>query len=439
MMLLSDLPVGGLYILGIFLSLICAFALMGLIHAAGKKEVRSWFLASSLVFAVCFAILYGVEWKLFALQQQRELSAYAGLILRLPLFVAAAVTCICGLLTTVAIVSLRRRLRGVLSEQSVIEGLDKLPDGIFFSAADGMPLLVNEKMHEICYQAFGLTTMDYAYFKRRIGRNELCPGCVITRHENSTFLTLPDKTVWSLREGEFDSRFGRVTELIAVDVTEQYRSSEELMQRNERLSAVNAQIKETNRSMDKIIREKEILSAKIRLHDALGSSLLLIRSYFTQPDTNREALISQLQTSVFLFHRDPVSTEDESIFTFLEEAAGAIGVKIEYDGPLPKEHRTVIAAAIHECVTNTVKHAGGKTLYIETRRSNSGVTVRFTNDGAPPRKSVKETGGLANLRKLTQDCGVEMQVESAPRFALTLRIPREQRKETGYEIPCDGG
>ncbi|MBR0537711.1 MAG: hypothetical protein IJK40_06145 [Clostridia bacterium] len=65
MMLLSDLPVGGLYILGILLSLICAFALMGLIHAAGKKEVRIWFLASSLVFAVCFAILYGIEWKLF--------------------------------------------------------------------------------------------------------------------------------------------------------------------------------------------------------------------------------------------------------------------------------------------------------------------------------------------------------------------------------------
>lgn len=422
MMLLSDLPVSGLFILGILLSLICVFSLMALIHAAVKKEVLRWSLVSVLVFVVCFAILFGIEWELFALYKEREAPAYADLILRLPLSVTAAVTCICGLLTTAAIVLLRRRLQGVLSEQSVIEGLDKLPDGIFFSAEDGMPLLVNEKMHEICFQAFGLTTMDYAYFKRRIGRNELRPGCVITRHENSTFLTLPDKTVWSLREGKLDSRFGRVTELIAVDVTEQYRSSEELMQRNERLSAVNAQIRETNRSMDKIIREKEILAAKIRLHDALGSSLLLIRSYLTQPDASREALISQLQTSVFLLHSDPASAEDESIFAFLEEAAGAIGVKIEYDGTLPEYHRKVVAAAIHECITNTVKHAGGHTLYIETRCSDDGVTVRFTNDGAPPRGPVRESGGLANLRKLAEQHGIAMRVESQPQFVLILEF-----------------
>lgn len=433
-MKLSDLPVGMIHVLCILLSFVCIAAVMGLIRSAGKKELRNCFLFSLLSFVATFVPLHGIEWYLHALIKGIEPPKYAAIIIGLPAYALFALAFIFLFFVFFTLLRIRLRLLGILSNQSVVEGLDRLPDGIFFCDANGTPLLINEKMHEICFAAFGFTSLNYTDLRRRIDHEEFQSGCSLTRHGESIFLTLPNESVWSLQADQFDSRFGTVTELIAVNVTDLYKTSEELMQRNNRLEAVNRQIMETNKNMDIIIREREILAAKIRVHNALGSSLLHIRSYLSQTDGDREKLLAQLQTSVFLFHNDEFPQQSASIFASLEEAAHAIGVNIQFDGVLPDCSQNVVSTAIHECVTNTVKHAHGKTLYVESRCIGTQWTICFTNDGDPPNGEIQETGGLQNLRKMAERHGVKMIIQSSPRFKLILEFSKYPVPETERSI-----
>ena len=319
-------------------------------------------------------------------------------------------------------VILERRIHRTLSSYSVCMGLDTLPEGVLFSERSGVPLLVNHKMREICTIAFGQPIMDYAYLKRRLAREDVKNGCRTESYRDGVFLHLPDNVVWDLREHEVSFHGVDVTELIAFDVTELYRGNEELRQRNERLAAVNAQIREYNRNLDSIVREREILAAKIRLHDDFGKALLAIKSYLRQTDGDRDALLEILKTPVILFGQEAETTSAEDRFSLLEEAGRAIGVAIRYDGALPKTQQDVLAVAIHECLTNTVKHASGHLLTVKSRKTGDKWTVELTNDGEPPLAPIKETGGLANLRALAESHGVTMQIEGAPKFLLRLNF-----------------
>ena len=101
------------------------------------------------------------------------------------------------------------------------------------------------------------------------------------------------------------------------------------------------------------------------------------------------------------------------------KAAKDVGVNIVLDGTLPEAEpqRSVLLAAIGECITNTFRHAEGDTLTIRCREGE----MVFTNNGKAPEGPVVEKGGLANLRRLAEDAGAEMTVESSPVFRLTIR------------------
>ena len=55
--------------------------------------------------------------------------------------------------------------------------------------------------------------------------------------------------------------------------------------------------------------------------------------------------------------------------------------------------------------------------------------MRFTNNGTPPRAPVKESGGLANLRRLIEKIGGTMTINSSPQFEMILHLPEKAQEE----------
>ena len=106
----------------------------------------------------------------------------------------------------------------------------------------------------------------------------------------------------------------------------------------------------------------------------------------------------------------------------LKEAADAVGVKLILNGDIPRKLRKLIAIAIHECLTNTVKHADGSELTVDITDEDGIVTVVFTNDGKPPEGEISESGGLKSLRSTVEQFRGEMEIASEPRFMLTIRV-----------------
>ena len=86
------------------------------------------------------------------------------------------------------------------------------------------------------------------------------------------------------------------------------------------------------------------------------------------------------------------------------------------------EIRKLFVIAATQALTNAVRHAGAKTLYIAFKNSADTCSVRFTNDGKRPENEITEGGGLENLRKRVERMHGQMRVISKPRYALEITI-----------------
>ena len=113
------------------------------------------------------------------------------------------------------------------------------------------------------------------------------------------------------------------------------------------------------------------------------------------------------------------------------ETAEKLGVWVRIDGELPQEEplKHILASGIHECLTNTLRHAGGDELSLKIRREGGRVTAVFTNNGLQPTEEIQEKGGLVSLRELVEMSGGKMTVRSLPEYSITLELPGEVQDE----------
>ena len=166
--------------------------------------------------------------------------------------------------------------------------------------------------------------------------------------------------------------------------------------------------------------EKEQLNARIRLHDDLGNMLLTARRYI-QGRGDRNSMLSVWRSPCGLLEADRETDEPEDSYAYMQTVARDVGISLQVDGTLPQDPdlKDLMATAIHECMTNTIRHAEGTELRIQVLEDGAA----FTNNGIQPEKPIEETGGLALLRSKAESLGVQMQVQSVPEFRLLLRWP----------------
>ena len=169
--------------------------------------------------------------------------------------------------------------------------------------------------------------------------------------------------------------------------------------------------------------EKEILQAKINIHDDLGKSLIAVRQYLSG-NIDREELLSTVDRNIRLLDAQgsPDAVDD---YAAVMRAAKDVGIGIDITGELPDDpdSRQIVSAALRECITNTFRHAGGDILFVNIIRDDGcGIVVEFTNNGADPEGEIKESGGLKSLRDLAEQKGVQMTVVSRPHFLLRLEL-----------------
>jgi signal transduction histidine kinase len=90
-----------------------------------------------------------------------------------------------------------------------------------------------------------------------------------------------------------------------------------------------------------------------------------------------------------------------------------IDVKVEGSLPTAPSVASVVSCAIDECLTNTIKHADGETLFVRCNEEGGYAIVCFSNDGTPPSAPIVESGGLKNLRNMVESAGGIMMVPGA--------------------------
>lgn len=320
-----------------------------------------------------------------------------------------------------------------ITPMSVKEALDSLPAGILCYAPEARVLLVNRAMQDFCRRTTGEELIDGETFRERLLSGELLPEYKRLFVGDEPVIVLPDGTARKISEGEIPYEKHTVRMLLAANITEAYRKTQELQQMQEKVAKLGKRLQKVNRDIVALTTEREILNAKVKIHDELGSNLLAIKRYLVNGGTEEEktALMENLRLSVsFLKNSGHSHVQDE--YELLISMAARLGLKIIVTGELPQTepHKPIIATAIHECFTNTLRHAHGDELHIELSEDDETIMAVFTNNGDPPKGRIIEKGGLKSLRELTEQAGGSMIIQTKPAFMISIQLP----KEDAYDI-----
>ena len=423
-----------------------------IIAAAVAMRLSRGYAACSVVLAAAvFIILQSMaDVSLCANEVDPRFSLPAVILKDVPWIIVALVMVVIFAAEVLCLVAVNRAGRDKLSPGSVKESLDALPDGVCFFSEDGRILLSNRRMQHISSDITGIGILNGEKLWRCIEEKS-----VKTDVSDGLVILTSDSKVWNVRRSEIEAEGNRINEIVALDVTEQYELRRELEERNERLNSVNERLRIFSRDMSRLTAEKELLDAKIKVHDDLGRSLLAFRAYLTAEPSKRDRskLLPLWRYVISVMKKETAPSEE---WDAIEKTAESLHIQIEINGDLPAgladlpvsgEVRSAIMAAIRECLTNTARHARGDRLFVlikcgaeqgadhaSTSGSSSasgtapcddaphGIRIEITNNGRAPLVPIQEAGGLSNLRHMVERAGGIMTIESSPQFLLRLEF-----------------
>ena len=306
------------------------------------------------------------------------------------------------------------------------ESFDNLPIGICFFDSRGIIRLINKKMLSI-----GCILLDGGFQTLRELRSALqsLPESVRALDEKNSLFSFPGDVILKYDERlVIDKNNNSFTQVTFSDVSELFSRQRELKEENERLENANRRAKQLYDNMAGIVREEEILSMKMRVHDDIGHSILSARKALLS-DASLEEIRSSAsiweRSIELLYHANNMPDETDDL-EYAKERAAALGVSVLTGGDFPRDTaaRRIFALAVRECVTNCVRHAGGNKVFAFASCENGCNKLKITNNGAPPEGEITEGGGLSALRRRIEKSGGTMEIKSLPLFELHITLNR---------------
>ena len=346
--------------------------------------------------------------------------------LPLPMWLLWCITFAADFLMIWDIAGLCRLRRQALGRDSIKQALDMLPSGICYFAPSGRVKLCNRQMDSLFHTISQGALQTLAELQDALSDCDACSGVIRLSWERQTYL-FPDGKAWRYRQSEVKASDGvTYTEAVFSDITELYNKNLELKAQIKQLNAISRELKWLSDNALILTREKEVLSAKTKLHDDMGAGLIAIRHILHHNRTEEEANAMDLfRQAVSTIKYDNAYPRGRSELDRFLHDAEAIGIKVNLSGDLPEQEelRRVMILAMRECLTNSVRHAGATTIPITVKKKGDSVSVKITNDGRSPESEVVPKGGLHNLYRHIIDFGGTMEIQSKPSFALTVVLP----------------
>lgn len=426
----GELPEEGQIFFGMLIIMLTVFAIWSLMEMAGKK--RKWYRTTLSVILVVISVilLQGLADIIRSEEASLAATVLAEIVGRIPAISGVLILLVLG---TAEYVTWKheKRIPKSITSQSVKETMDARTDGICYASGDGQPILVNRQMNQICGKLFQTEILNLNHFWKALHQVKTSEMMEVVRTEPTLILHFSDTEVWDFRKKEVVMNGNIYQEVIAYDVSEEYQLNQELKFRNIRLNQVNERLMKFNEEVEEVTRQKEMLDAKMKVHDDLGRALIALRVYLAEPKNqkNREELLAMWNYIVTSMEYEAGEKESGQTFEELKKMAHSMGVEIILDGEMPESEKEqqILYMLLREGLNNMLKHAGGHRLYLEIREQKESLRIRLTNDGKVPEHKIVEKGGLKNLRSMVELAGGTFYVESFPAFAIYVNLMREKK------------
>ena len=310
------------------------------------------------------------------------------------------------------------RRKKAITPSSIKESLDQLETGLCFAQPNGLVMLTNHRMNELSHAIFDKALQNANLFWTALTSGQPAESAErITSGEHPEF-RLPDGTIWTFHKEEMDG----VIQITAANTTQQHRLVNELQDKHRELEEMNSRIRSYGDKVDEYVIARERLETRVNLHGFLGQALLMTRHYLQYESGDAKRIIDIWQRNIDVLRLEAEPQQETDSLASLRNAAKAIGMQVHVSGQLPAktQQRKLIAAIGAETLTNAVRHAGAKQLWINVEETEAAYVIRYTNDGAVPNGPIAEGGGLSTARRKIEAAGGQMRIDAEPRFMLTI-------------------
>ena len=417
---LSSTAAQSILLAALFLTLILSLFLL-IVSFTGHRDKRNRYM-NMPIFLFLFILLSELTDAFSRMNKGLEYKTW----LPLPLWLLWCIVAAADFLLIWEIVRLRRLKRQELSRDSVKQAIDLLPSGICYFTPSGSVKLCNMQMHILFRTLSQSDLQTLTELQDALAHCDAGSGVIRLSHERQTYL-FPDGKAWRYRQNVVTDEDGAVyKETIFSDMTELYHKKLELKEQIKQLNAISRELKLLSDNVLILTREKEVLSAKTKLHDYMGAGLIAMRQILRHNQTEEAAnAIELLRQAVSAIKNDNTYPQGRSELDGFMHDAEAIGIKVNLSGELPEQEelRCVMILAMRECLTNSVRHAGATALHVAVEKNGDSFSMKITNDGKAPETEVVPKGGLHNLYRHIADCGGTMEIQWKPVFVLTVVLP----------------
>lgn len=327
-----------------------------------------------------------------------------------------------------------------MSAKMIKKAIDSYPGGICFSALDGRVILVNEKMNKLALELTGHTILnakaawdELAHFANNGKAEKLDQSWLPKDPDNENggthqqlFFRFSDGSVW-----RFELRFldSNTVQVEAAEITELYQISEELYENTIRLRQMQKRQKALLDSIVEVNLNKEILAAKMHIHDELGHCLLATTKAMTEDSLAENADMLRKSWNSTIRDFSNISTvwtvPDSSLQSELMQVAELIGCKVIFSGKQPTQRKALqlLYAAIREALTNAVRHADATVLTVKIEQDEKSYHIEISDNGSVSVSSITEGNGLSALRQRLEQEGASLKVLCDKSVSLIVDIP----------------
>ena len=319
------------------------------------------------------------------------------------------------------------------------ECVDRLPMGIFCYYPDGRPKLVNQVMGRLAVRMDNKSLLDGNILRKELTRRSLAPVSGM-----SHIIRTEEGRIYNFQEKGIMFEDKPLREILANDVTTEYALTESLKEKEESVTQLNGKLKELADETLKTAIEKEVLDAKIKVHDNFGRVILFTRRYLRDPKDggNASKIASEIMQQIILMKNESPD-EWRRDYEYIYRTARLLGVTIEVHGELPvggKQERLAVSA-LSCTLLNSARHAGADRMIVEvstegknseipasvengTEKAPSGYCrMRIYDNGGSVSGPITVKGGLVNLRRELEAEGGRMAIGYVDGVVVNIVFP----------------
>lgn len=406
-----------LFIVALFLSILSIFLSVLFCKKRGLIFLSSFSLVLS--FVLVFLSMRGCY--LYRMEEEVFEPSYS--FLKLPLWLFLLFVMFLFLLLIVEFVYFFFWRKKNLSPLSIKESFDTLPMGICFYEDNGLIRLSNTEMDDASFLLDKEALLNGSTFYERLEKKEI-PDVTYLSISPQEVILRKDEKVLSFRHYLHQIGKKNIHEIDESDITKTYELTKELEKKTKELQLLQKRLLSYEKNAKELITEREILETKIRIHGDLGKLLLITKEKMKQSlsHSEKEELLLLWEKGISAFLTNEKEEKKDGL-QVLEETARRIGIEIIFQGERyekDSKEEKILLQAIHESLTNAVKHAQAKTLFVTLKKEKLHDIIEIRNDGLLPKKEILEGGGLSSLRKLVEENLGKMEIVNKDGFLLRI-------------------